>query len=181
MKRITIILGILTALNLQAQEEVPLQLKHIKGVNALDFGIGAGQFGLNYEVGFTSYYHEKYFVKYAINYEDVKMPVSKFKDFLFVVDNNYTLFKLRERFYFNIMGSAFLGFEKIQAYTPENTIYSYPQTNKALFGLGGGVNAEMYINKDIALIAQAREYWNPNCQFGNLKYSILGGIRIIIK
>ena len=162
-----------------SQEVKVIALRHIKGVKGieLNYGIG-GNNGRYYQAMYDQYFKDKWMGAFGVNYEQVKIGNTSAGDIIFRHDSYFTVAGIKQRLYFNIVAGAFLGMERIGAYTSTDNSFIYPETNKFLFGLTAGGNMELYINNTTSFTITGEQYFNPNSPLGIWKFNVLAGLRI---
>ncbi len=156
--------------NIQAQK-----LRHVEGNVAIDVSIHLTDYAPAYSLVYTHFFKDDMLFKVKLNYEKGLIGLSNYTAYLLSPTVAHTPLKIKSSLFLNFELGGIIGVE--QASNPEYV----EEYNTFLYGVNGGVEAEYYFLNNIAVLLNINELITQNSKFGNARYQIGFGLRLIIK
>ena len=150
-------------------------LRHVEGNVAIDVSIHKTDYAPAYSLVYTRFIKDNVLLKAKFNYEKGIIGRTNYTAYILTPTIAHTPLKVKSSLFFNFEIGGIIGVE--QASNPEFV----EQYNTIIYGVNGGVEAEYYLINNIALLLNFNELITQNSKFGNARYQIGVGFRIIIK
>lgn len=149
-------------------------LRHVEGNVALDATIHITDYAPAYSLVYTHFFKDDVLFKVKLNYEKGIIGTSNYTAYLLSPTVAHTPLKIKSSLFFNFELGGIIGVE--QASNPEYV----EKFNNLIYGLNGGIEIEYYFINNIALLMNFNELITQNSKFGNARYQVGFGLRLII-
>lgn len=127
------------------------QVRHVRGINAVESGIGLSRFGWLAYGSYIYYFNKQLYLKSTLFYEQIKMTEEKIPVSSIGVDvlPAYTVSHIPGKFYLNAVGGCSV---ILYEYSNNKKSILLSKIDKVKFGLMGGAEAEYYLSGRCSII-----------------------------
>jgi hypothetical protein len=147
MKKLSIVLLLimLTAKLLNAQDDFDFVVKHVKGIKSVNGTFNLGFHSIGGELGMNYFFSDQWIGEVNLSTDFGNIDYTDFGYYKLNLGMHYTVFKLTDNVYVNAKLMGKVGFEDLKSQVTDQT------ENNLLLGFSLGINAEIYLYKAVGL------------------------------
>jgi hypothetical protein len=167
MKKLLLFTLLLFALCLGAEA----QIRHVKGISAIEVGAFKSKYGQAGTFGYSRYFSRNLYGKLNVMHEIGQDKGYKFSATGLDVTAAYTMFTMREFIFVNAIGGATVSYDQLlgeESLSPSSAIK---------YGILYGIETEIFISDKFALLLNGNSRYLLVDAFGKVRYYAGAGIK----